>query len=104
MCAAIILDGTAIQPPSVVLQINRPSPDQGHRTTEPKIIFLSKAAIELQSKATEDEYVDYETFKRIKKGNGKAAICQNESVLYFTGMDYVWYPGTGRTVKRSGIE
>ena len=72
MCAAIILDGTAIQPPSVVLQINRPSPDQGHRTTEPKIIFLSKAAIELQSKATEDEYVDYETFKRIKKGNGKA--------------------------------
>ena len=33
---------------------------------------LSKAAIELQSKATEDEYVDYETFKRIKKGNGKA--------------------------------
>ena len=72
MCAAIILDGTAIQPPSVVLQINRPSPNQGHRTTEPKIIFLSKAAIELQSKATEDEYVDYETFKRIKKGNGKA--------------------------------
>ena len=44
------------------------------RDTEQRSLnhFLSKAAIELQSKATEDEYVDYETFKRIKKGNGKA--------------------------------